>query len=319
MDEDLPLARVLKELTGDPSPTDSLCELIGFFGVDANSQVESGAWGLYTSGDQGTFWTLAIVGGFEEESAVERMKIPPDPRIELNVEQKEYLGAPYYTLLFGSNAQTPQFYAAHLAPGVMIAARSEGLIQHGMMVWRGKADGLLTDAAFAPLLQQAATSAAAWATGWSNGSLSLLSIRSGYAPGENLGKGVKSFRASVELGAQKASASAVFDCENSASAEKQQKNYEELLNSRLKKYIYLGPVLFDLIKKAAIETEGSEVRMSFNIAADETDALTKEISKQNQQMKQMMQTLGQNDRITLPPGMLKQIDDAPEDETGESQ
>jgi len=313
LDADLPLAGVLKAMTGESSPGDSLCGLIDLFGVDANTQVKSGAWGLYKSSDQGTFWALAITGGFEEKSAVARMKIPPGPGVELQVDKKEYLNSPYYTMTFGSTSPAPQFYVAHLAPGVMLAARSEGLAQHAMMVWRGKADGLLTDAEFAPLLQQAATSAPAWATGWGYGSLSLLLIRSGgvLAPAENLGKGVKSFHASAELGAQQASISAVFDCENSASAEKQRKNYEELLNSRFKKYIYLGPLILELIEKVAIVAEGPKVRMSFTITAAETDALAKEVSKRIQQMKQNIQMFKQDNRISLPPDLLEKLKNAP--------
>ncbi|MCX7013594.1 MAG: hypothetical protein NTW86_13730 [Candidatus Sumerlaeota bacterium] len=286
-----PLAKRLREaLQADRAdlPIESLARLAG---IESELQVDLAVVALYGAGQGGATWGMALAGEFDRDAA---LKAAQARGAELKPDET-FQGMTYSILERGSGEEAQPTFVLFPAPGLALLSDNRGVVQKGIAVWNGKADGLLSDAAFKPRLEGLSTDAAVWLTGWAAGTLDQIQVSAGpFARGDNLGRGVDSYRATLALTAASASLVGTFECQNADSAKKQRENYLELAKSYAQMLFQsgLGMGILGLFQKLQMTVDGRAIATNLELTAQEVEAVSQQFEQARSRPMRIQDLLG---------------------------
>lgn len=281
-----PLVARLRQAMGQDQSDLPLADFAWAAGIDSQRQVEAGAWGLYSvGGPAGPTWGIVLVGDFDEPGALTSAKAGAGGLAPAAIQPRSYQKGAYYVLTRGAGPEAEETFVLFPAPGVALASNNQAVVQKGIVVWNGKAEGVKADPQFASRLEGLSTSSPAWIVGWAQGTLDQMTAIAGlFSRGENLGRGVDWYRAELELGQNMASLSGLIQCQNADSAKKQRENYQELIKTYAQVFFQagLGIGAIALANKLRLAAEEKTISVNFEVTAEEIEQIAQQFEQARQ-------------------------------------
>lgn len=231
----------LKYIEKEQGQTDlTMAGLIRSFGLNPHKQIETGLFACY-----GTSWGMALIGDLDRASFGKGTATA--------IEEKSVRDIDYIEMKRSLDTRTVTTYAVFPAPRIVLIFSNEALVKNAVAVWRGKADGMITDPNYAGQWETLSTDSAVWLTA--------------SAKGDSLDPGVDRCLGALQLEPESAKLAVLFECRSSDSAVKQSVDCEYRVNILARTQFDQGRGMGLVVLAAAIDYKPieKEVHVSLDL------------------------------------------------------